>query len=29
MQNTELLIVKEGGTYSYHWSLKGKSNKEF
>jgi hypothetical protein len=22
-QNAELLIVKAGGTYSYHWVLKG------
>jgi hypothetical protein len=22
-QNAELLIIKAGGTYSYHWSLKG------
>jgi hypothetical protein len=22
-QNAELLIVKAGGTYSYHWALKG------
>jgi hypothetical protein len=22
-QNTELLIVETGGTYSYHWALKG------
>jgi hypothetical protein len=21
-ENVELLIVKEGGTYSYHWALK-------
>jgi hypothetical protein len=23
IQNIELLIVKAGGTYSYHWALKG------
>jgi hypothetical protein len=23
IQNEELLIVKAGGTYSYHWALKG------
>jgi hypothetical protein len=22
-KNAELLIVKAGGTYSYHWTLKG------
>jgi hypothetical protein len=22
-QNTKLLIVEAGGTYSYHWALKG------
>jgi GTP:adenosylcobinamide-phosphate guanylyltransferase len=22
-QNTELLIITDGGTYSYHWTLKG------
>jgi hypothetical protein len=22
-QNAELFIVKAGGTYSYHWALKG------
>jgi hypothetical protein len=22
IQNAELLIVKAGGTYSYHWALK-------
>jgi hypothetical protein len=23
IKNAELLIVKAGGTYSYHWALKG------
>jgi hypothetical protein len=23
IQNAELLIVKAGGTYSYHWALEG------
>jgi hypothetical protein len=23
IRNAELLIVKAGGTYSYHWALKG------
>jgi hypothetical protein len=23
LQNEELLIVEAGGTYSYHWALKG------
>jgi hypothetical protein len=23
MQNEELLTVEAGGTYSYHWALKG------
>jgi hypothetical protein len=23
IQNEELLIVEAGGTYSYHWALKG------
>jgi hypothetical protein len=23
MQNEELLLVKTGGTYSYHWAWKG------
>jgi hypothetical protein len=23
IQNEELLIVEVGGTYSYHWALKG------
>jgi hypothetical protein len=22
-QNVELLIIKAGGTYAYHWALKG------
>jgi hypothetical protein len=26
-QNAELLIVKVGGTYSYHWFLKGVAQK--
>jgi hypothetical protein len=24
-QNKELLVVEEGGTFSYHWALKGKA----
>jgi hypothetical protein len=24
MKHAELLIVEAGGTYSYHWALKGK-----
>jgi hypothetical protein len=27
-QNAELLFVKVGGTYSYHYTLKGKLKKE-
>jgi hypothetical protein len=26
-QNTELLIIEVGGTYSYHWALRGQSTR--
>jgi hypothetical protein len=28
-QNAELLTIKVGGTYSYHWALKGKKKMLF
>jgi hypothetical protein len=29
IQNTDLLIVKTGGTYNYHWVLNGQEKTKF